>query len=276
MIDKNLLRSHFSRSAANYDRYSKVQKKMASELIELTAEKIPKFLDGKRAMDIGCGTGYLTRLLLENLNFSEILAVDIAEGMISEASKRIKNVNGAVEFRCEDIETAEIGADYDLIVSNAAFQWFNDLANTTSKLFKAVNPNGLMVFSTFGEQTFLELNQSFDQAKAELGYKDDLTLGQNFYGKDELLSLIKDSLNQSGFKFSVSGFESIEHEYFDSVRGFLDSVKKIGANNSNVDRAFKSPALIKKMMDIYEENYREENGVRATYNCVYIVVEKLA
>lgn len=273
MIDKDLVKRHFSANAANYDCYARVQKQMAKALTEIILKRDWLKSDRLNILDIGCGTGYLTKLLHEKLKSPRIMAVDIAEGMILEARKNFWDKD--VEFRCEDIEEAEIKENYDLIVSNAAFQWFNALDETVAKLCNALNSKGILLFSTFGSETFKELNNSFETAKSELEIADDLRLGQKFSSLEELLGSLEKVLNKTGKNYSITGYEYAVPEYFDSVREFLDSVKKIGANNSNKDSQFKSPKLIRRMMELYEKNHREDSGIKATYHCIYIMIEKI-
>ncbi|TRY16574.1 malonyl-[acyl-carrier protein] O-methyltransferase BioC, partial [Geobacillus sp. LEMMJ02] len=57
MIDKQLMQKRFSERATTYDQFANVQKKMAHELIKRIVHP-PKTI-----LEIGCGTGYLTKLL---------------------------------------------------------------------------------------------------------------------------------------------------------------------------------------------------------------------
>ena len=63
MINKQNVNRHFSKAAAEYDRYACVQKKMAQRLIQkIQLERPPQHI-----LEIGCGTGCLTRELAERL-----------------------------------------------------------------------------------------------------------------------------------------------------------------------------------------------------------------
>jgi malonyl-CoA O-methyltransferase len=65
MIDKQIVRQHFSRNAVNYDAYAKVQKKMAEQLLEIIRLTLDRTAAAPEILDIGCGTGYLTGQLIE-------------------------------------------------------------------------------------------------------------------------------------------------------------------------------------------------------------------
>lgn len=272
MIDKKVLQKHFSKNAANYDTFATVQRKMAHELLKTITFEHKDNHDSIDILDIGCGTGYLTEELLRYYPNANITAVDIAPGMIEHARKKFIGKN--IEFQCADIEETEVSMKYDLIVSNAAFQWFNQLEKTITKLEAMLKNNGTLAFSTFGPMTFIELHQSYKMAKDKLNLEIDSLPGQKFFNCEDLLAICQRTLANTGsLKSKVVSLEKYEHEYFDTVRDFLKSVIKIGANNSNCDRKT-IPALIKEMMKTYEATFKEGNSIKVTYHCIYLIVEK--
>jgi malonyl-CoA O-methyltransferase len=271
MINKQVMRRHFSQNAATYDEYASVQKRMAKELICLLNQAKLTRDNRLRILDIGCGTGYLTRMLCETYPKARITAVDIAPGMIEQSKKRLITPN--VTFRCEDFEEAVILHQYDLIISNAAFQWFNSLPRTLNKLYPALSGCGLLGFSTFGKGTFTELHQAYGKAQKEAGVKTFSGPGQAFYSLQELLALCREAAgSENPF---IHGKEYFSCEYFASVRKFLESVKKTGANNSNRTGGI-NPAITKQMIRIYEDEYQAEERIKATYHSMFVVVQKIA
>ena len=182
MIDKRLLSKRFSEHAKTYDAYANVQKNMAKQLVDL----LPKKNANHRIniLEIGCGTGYLTRLLVKTFPNAAITAVDLAPGMVEVAKGLTKE--DRVTFLCTDIEEMALNENYDLIISNATFQWLNDLPATLEKLFTRLTAEGSLIFSTFGIDTFQELHRSYEQAKEKLQLSMDSSPGQTFYTLEEL------------------------------------------------------------------------------------------
>lgn len=272
IIDKKVLQIHFSKNAVNYDTYANVQKKMAHELIKAVTLEGNDVNDGINILDIGCGTGYLTERLIYFYPKAKITAVDIAPGMVEYAREKFKNKD--IEFQCIDIEEAEINSKYDLIISNAAFQWFNQLEKTIVKLGSMLKNNGILAFSTFGSMTFNELHQSYKIARDRLNLDMELLPGQSFLSCEDLAGICRRNLADThSSMYRITSFEKLEYEYFDTVRGFLDSVKKIGANNSNRGRKTIS-ALTREMMNTYETVYKEDNRIKATYHCIFLTAKK--
>ncbi|MEI5907500.1 malonyl-ACP O-methyltransferase BioC [Bacillus spongiae] len=267
MIDKQLLQKRFSQRAESYDDFAIVQKKMAIELIHT----IPPFDENRkiRILEIGCGTGYLTNLLCETFPLASIMAVDLAPGMIEKAKQRI--TNNQVTFRCGDIEEMVLNESYDIIISNATLQWINDLPKLLKKLGNQLAMGGVLAFSTFGNHTFHELHTSFENAKKSLAYERANPPGQSFYTLQELSYLCKQELGYlGGGDNPFFSSEKVYVEYFETVRMFFSSVKKVGANNSNVEGYCQRPSFFKELMRQYDGHFRDMNGVKATYHSLFI------
>lgn len=267
MLDKRLVKMHFSVSAKNYDLYAHVQKKMASRLIEHADPGQEHSIDA--ILDIGSGTGYLTDLLIRRFPGARVTAVDIAPGMIELAESKLGGHN--VKFLCADVEEMNFEENFDLIASNASFQWFNDTPLTLKKLYSALTDNGVLCFSTFGSLTFSELHQSYRRAMQNLGLDKSAPPGQSFYTLEELRGICAQIVGPGG---GVRCEESLEYMYFDSVRDFFMSVRKIGANNSNKGYTHKNPSLVKELTRVYETDFSENNRIKVTYHCLYFVLGK--
>jgi malonyl-CoA O-methyltransferase len=267
MLDKKQLIMHFDRNAVNYDYYANVQKKMSNVLINRLLQEKKDYKRCYKILDIGCGTGILTKRVAEIYINSEITGIDISKNMIDIVKNNLKIYN--VRFLCDDIEKAKLDEKFDIIVSSATFQWFENLEDTLINITNYLEKNGVLLFSTFGENTFQELHNSYKLAKEKLGILDNSYPGQRFYSFDDILNIILNNQN-----LIVNGFENNEIELFDSVKDFLTSVKKIGANNSNRIKN-RNPRLIKDMIELYEANYRIKDKIEATYNCMYYFVYKI-
>ena len=58
---------------------------------------------------------------------------------------------------------------WDLIVSNATLQWFHRPVEGLSFARKALSSSGILLMSTFGADTFRELQVSFEKAYEQCG-----------------------------------------------------------------------------------------------------------
>lgn len=73
----------------------------------------------RRVIDLGCGSGELTAALAERWPDAEVEGIDSSESMLAQAAAG----NHRVSFRAGDLSTFTPGPDYDVVVSNAAYQW---------------------------------------------------------------------------------------------------------------------------------------------------------
>lgn len=276
MIDKKLLQMRFSKNARTYNQYANVQKKMAEELLHFS--KLQEIAPDQitRILDIGCGTGYLTKLLCTLFPCAMITAIDLAPGMI-EIAKEYCPTTSKLKFICGDIEEMAFSGHFDLIISNATFQWFNQLPTTLNKLDHLLSAQGLLCFSTFGTQTFSELHEAYDKARVQFKLDTACSPGQAFYSLPDLTQLCADSLTTTpfhGYK-KIESEETFEYEYFDCAKDFFHSVKKIGANNSNTQGTHPSPILIHEVIKIYDSTFKENEKVKATYHCLFFKITPL-
>ena len=267
MINKEIVKMRFSRSAKDYDAYAHVQKDMGDKLLE----GVKKQKDIKTILEIGCGTGYITKALITLFPDAKITAVDIAPGMVEYTQSIVQSKN--IKFICDDIEEITLTESYDLIISNATFQWFNALTKTLEKLIKALSPNGALLFSTFGENTFKELHASFNIAKRNLALEKDFSPGQSFCSASELEKICYSTLIYSSMKHKkIKLTERYYYEYFKDCKEFLYSVKKIGASNAqnlsntNID-------LIKEVIKVYNKTFQRGDKVLATYHSLFICIQ---
>ena len=101
-------------------------------------------------VDLGCGTGKLTRVMHERLNARQTIGIDRSESMLSSA-RSDGRMRSAVRF---DVGTIEAFADRllerrdqpDLVFSNAAFHWVGDHDTLLAKLAGLLAPCGQLAF----------------------------------------------------------------------------------------------------------------------------------
>ncbi|MCZ8513132.1 malonyl-ACP O-methyltransferase BioC [Paenibacillus filicis] len=268
------IRNRFNRSAAGaYDTHAQVQRHMADWLADSMSSS--GFLSGAEGLDvleIGCGTGILTELLLERWPFLRIKAIDLSPAMLEAAERRLRlraateQANATViHFLLADVEAwaaSAPSASYDLIVSSACFQWLSYPQETLRQLCRILRPGGRLLFSTFGPDTFRELHESFDKAYYANGMKPQRH-GLSFPAAIDWQAW----LSEAGFS-NVQGERKLQHHTYPSVRAFLHSIKAVGASTSEaaVDHGLGARHLFTAMFEQYERMFRvPEGGVQATY-----------
>jgi trans-aconitate 2-methyltransferase len=122
-----------------YDKFSREREQPFFDLLTLI-EPVPEM----HVIDLGCGTGKLTRLLHNTLQAPQTIGVDRSERMLEVATSN--GVPAGLRFERGEIEAFSAEGEYDLIFSNAVFQWVRDHEWLMSRLFSALRPGGQLAF----------------------------------------------------------------------------------------------------------------------------------
>lgn len=93
----------------------------------------------EQVIDLGCGTGELTRELHGHLQAKHTVGMDASDKMLEKAGKF---ADSSLEFTKGDIQTWAPKAKYDVIFSNAAIQWCTNHPQIFKNLSEALRPGG--------------------------------------------------------------------------------------------------------------------------------------
>ncbi|MGG1440811.1 malonyl-ACP O-methyltransferase BioC [Brevibacillus laterosporus] len=265
MPNKLHIQQRFNLKASSYDQHAIVQKQMADQLLQSFQCKI--FFS--QALEIGCGTGYLTRKMLAHPHsLRNYTALDLADKMLLQTEQAIRDnkqslIPASLQFVCADIEewvkTAP-DSSYDLLLSNACFQWLLYPQETLTHLHRILQPEGHLLFSTFGPLTFHELQDSYNATYANLGEK----------ARRHILSFDSSTTWTSFLK--NAGFQNIKVHtysitlYYSTVIDFLRSIKEIGATVSSPTLGLGDRRFLIPMMNYYKDTFQQDQGIPATYD----------
>jgi trans-aconitate 2-methyltransferase len=96
-----------------------------------------KIRDRMRVIDLGCGTGELTRRLADKLPGSEVVGIDSSPEMLERAREYARD---GLRFEPGSIENAE--GVWDLVFSHAAIHWVDDHRSLVPRLLSMLTPDG--------------------------------------------------------------------------------------------------------------------------------------
>ena len=240
-MNKDLIKKRFSRKLSSYDDNAKIQKQMAENLLNFVTQS-----DVNSVLEVGCGTGLLTAIAKEKFNFKEYIAVDI----VPECGEYIKKINPKAKFIPCDIENyIDNSEQFDLIISNASLQWVENLPNIVDKLFQKLNPNGTLIFSTFGTENYKEIYY---------------VLGKTlkYFSKRELEQIFS--------KYNLLVEEEIRVMAFKTPKDVLKHIQSTGVN------ALTTEVWTKKDLVDFETEYNTycAGHPTLTYHPVYVKIQK--
>ncbi len=104
--------------------------------------------DPRTVVDLGCGPGTLTRLLVERWPGADVRGLDSSEAMIATA--RGGAAADRIAFSVADVSDWRPEGSVDVLVSNAALQWVEGHLDLLPRLLGALAPGGWLAFQVPG------------------------------------------------------------------------------------------------------------------------------
>jgi trans-aconitate 2-methyltransferase len=119
----------------NPDRYHQFKAERSAPFDELL--KLINIRPNLHAVDLGCGTGELTRRLADALPNSNVLGLDLSAAMLEKATPHARD-----GLRFELGDQAALTGQWDLVFSNAALHWSENHETLIPKLLQHLKPGG--------------------------------------------------------------------------------------------------------------------------------------
>ena len=91
-------------------------------------------------VDLGCGPGNSTELLIERFPDAEVIGVDSSPDMLRQARERLPSCT----FVEGDLSTWMPEPGTDLLFGNAVFQWVPDHPKVLARLLQSLPPGGVL------------------------------------------------------------------------------------------------------------------------------------
>ncbi len=139
----------FDRWSETYDRpsfqnatYRPVHDAVLKRLVEDRPEVI---------VDLGCGTGHLTRRLRQQYPDAKIIGVDYSNGMLGEARGRVGAEAQLVQADAQYLPLRPGSAD--VVVCTESFHWYPDQARAAAGVAELLRPGGQLVIASIAAIT---------------------------------------------------------------------------------------------------------------------------
>lgn len=156
-MDHSLVEKRFLKARATYEDHAIVQKLLAQDL----CFKLKGVKEQSSILEIGCGTGLFTNLLLD-LKPSHLVLNDLSSELCVEALKKVSIKAPTLECKilAGNMDLIAFKGQFDLICANAALQWSVNLEALLKKLKAHLLPGGKIAFTTFLPGTLQELTKA--------------------------------------------------------------------------------------------------------------------
>ena len=247
----NKIQRGFSESAKTYDLFSSLHKGIADKLFARVAkERAPSAL-----LDVGCGTGYLTVRFKDHFPQSKIIGLDFAQGMLEVARSKQEDI---IWILADGNHLPFSNGCFDIVISNLAYQWAEDLSCAFSQVKRVLSPDGVLVCTLFGYNTCQELFQCLDEASGR---------ALQFVRLPDQPK-IREALIVSGFRNSIVDCEQIKMEFKDMYE-LITWFKSIGAPHLPRE-GYLGPETLSRAASIYRKKFSYLQGVGATFEVIQV------
>jgi malonyl-CoA O-methyltransferase len=247
---RQMIEKRFSAAAETYDRHARPQLALAQSVVSMLPEMYPE-----QILELGAGTGQLTRLLTERFPEVLIVAVDLAEKMVTHSRDRFRRFP-QISWMRGDAQTWRGEDAYPLIVSSAALHWVTDLKATCENVYQNLEPGGTFALGMMLKGTLKELHELRNEIAPD---------------KTPLITL--PTYEETRYCLQAAGFtlerrkHSEEEILYESAAVFLKAIHEQGVTGGRVSigNAPLSRTELGQLVADYEENYASDGGVYATY-----------
>lgn len=209
----------FSKYAIDYDAFAFIQKRAASFL--LNKIKNISFKTHQHFLEIGCGTGLFTTLLIQAFPESEFTITDISNDMLSVTVAKCEEFsNTAIQFNTLDGETVQhLDIDVTTVISAFTIQWFSNPLAAILNYFEQIPTVKRVIVSFLADGSFPE-------------WKKYASLSGVPYTANMLPSELQlaDELENHGFKVNCT--TQWMNQVYPTAIEFFKSMKYIGAGYS--------------------------------------------
>ncbi|NGP86982.1 methyltransferase domain-containing protein [Fodinibius halophilus] len=254
---KEKIAVNFGSAAPEYHKQATLQKEAAERLIA-SLKPWRDILPKGPIIELGCGTGFVTKGLATLYPNREIVATDLSPRMVEYCQEQLSDFDN-LTFAVRDAENVPEGEpEYALTISGFTAQWFKDPAQTLGKWLEAIKPGGLLLTSFPGNESFPEWKQKCE----ELGLP---YTGNELPDIEELV--VKMSLGPA----QIDYYEDTVTQTFESAEQFFREFKYIGASTQKKGRAL-TPKELSLLIDHWNES--ADGDITVSYHLVFLAVKR--
>ena len=262
--NKQLVARSFGKAAAQYDDVAVLQRQTGDELLDRLSLVT---LQPKTVLDLGTGTGRNLSLLAKRYPKAQLIAMDIATGMLQQAKQNYRQAEGVKRWLPNSNKPIYLTGDaeklplvdnsVDLVFANLALQWC-DPRVSFAEIQRVLRPDGLLMFTTLGPDTLSELRQAWATV-------DDYPHVNLFYDMHD----VGEAMMEASLAEPVLDTDRYTLTY-QSAMALMKDLKVLGARNVNSGRrrGLTGKQTIKQVADGYEP-FRHNGLLPASYEVVY-------
>ena len=256
ILDTDVVARNFSNAASTYDDCADHHRQIAARL----ADFLPQADSVNSILELGCGTGIMTRILIERYGNAALTALDIAPAMIDVCYLQFRDT---IELLIADAASYRSVSETDLIVSSATLQWVVPIDDALKAMRASLAENGRICLAIPVEGTLWELEESFRDAAEE--FKRLPLASPESY---------KEAINRAGFAITKAVLEDVTVTYKTPLDA-LNKMRGTGAVvNGQPDFTSLTFAKMRAVLAAYSRRFAAADGsVPLSYRVLYLSAE---
>jgi len=222
-FDAARLKRSFGRAARAYVEVAVLQREVEARLLEQLA--VLEDRRPARILDVGSGPGRASGAMKKRWPGADVIAMDLALPMLREVPRHTRFWRPVRRICADATQLPLADASIDVIFSSLCLQWVADLPVALAEFRRVLRPDGLLLFSTFGPDTLLELREAY------------LAAGERHPPLSPFAAIqqVGDALVAAGFRAPVLERDTFTLTYPD-VRALLLELRAIGATDAQPQR----------------------------------------
>lgn len=254
-----MIEHRFSHAATTYDRHAQPQMALALRLLQALPDLMPH-----RILEIGAGTGLLTRLLLDRFAGTHVDALDSAPGMVQFGRARFCDVSRVTWF-LGDAGHFDTGSVYSLVISNAALQWVEDLPAVLRHLSGRLDRGGCLAIGIMLSRTLEELHAIRHEIAPHKSGTFQLPVWETVVA----------AVRQTGLAV-IEQDRALEGMTYASAREFLRILHEQGVTGGHRWPGFQplTRGELQQLVRTYQERHACAGGIAATYEYGVIIARR--
>ncbi len=275
-LNTTLVRSRFGRAVATYAEAAVVQREVGNRLLERfdVMRVLPAVV-----LDVGCGPGTHTRALAARFSDAEVIAIDQSAAMVARAapftearrvnwlerigfSRKSTTPHSHTRGVVADMAALPLPREYaDVLWSNFALQWANDLPALFGEWNRVLKVGGVMMFTAPGPDTLIELRRALNWAN--------IAPDQHIPRFTDLHD-IGDMLVHAGFADPVMDMEVITLEYASADVLWRDLKAQAATNAMQTrPRGLMTPRQRHAIESALDAGRRDDGPIRLSVEVIY-------
>jgi malonyl-CoA O-methyltransferase len=257
MVDKQEIARSFGQSALSYHANATLQQDCAAKLLEIVAPWIPP---AGAVLEVGCGTGFLTRGLGDRFPDRAILATDLSGEMVQFCHSHLchSHLPSHNNISFQQMDGENITGKYALILSSFAIQWFEQPRETLRHWLKHLEPSGIVGLAFPTGDSFPEWRELCDRLQIP------------FTGNalPDVHTLLQDLSPEIRVFYSQEIILTTIHR---NAADFFRSLKAIGAG-MNTSGQMLTPKQMKKLLQTWDQQLKSLEHCVVHHHVAFLII----